>query len=54
LWWVDLGWSPDAHQTALSLLILNRTGEENMMEKLIKRDKDREITHQLLSWAKQT
>ena len=54
MWWVDLGQLPDAHPAALSLPLLNRIGEENRMEKLVGRDKDREIAYQLPSRAKQT
>lgn len=32
LWWVDLGWLPEAHTTALSLIHFNRTGERNSMK----------------------
>ena len=35
LWWVDLVQLPDPHSVALSLLLLNRTGGENKMEKLV-------------------
>jgi len=30
LWWADLGLPPGAHQAALSLPFLNRTGGENV------------------------
>ena len=53
LWWVDLGWLPDAHPAALSHL-LNRAGGENKTENLVGQDKDRDITYRLLSRAKQT
>lgn len=52
LWWVDLRWLPDAHPAALPLL--NETGAENAMEKLVVQDKDWEITYQLSSRAKET
>jgi len=29
MWWVELGWMPGAHQTALSLHFLNRSRGEN-------------------------
>jgi len=54
LWQVDLGWLPDAHPAALSLPLLNRTGEENKMEKLVGQDKDRKTAYQLSSQTKRT
>ena len=54
LYWVDVGWLPGAHQAALSLPLFNKTGRENTMKKLVGQDKDKEITPQLLSQAKQT
>jgi len=46
---------PGAQSKAtLSLLLLSWTGDEKYNERLVGRDKDREITHQLLSQAKQT
>lgn len=51
VWWDNLGCLPDAHQTALLLPLLNRTGGENEMQKLMVRDKD-EITCQVVSLAK--
>ena len=51
LWWLDLGWMPGA---ALSLPLLSCTGETKYNERLVGQDTDREITQQLLSWAKQT
>jgi len=54
LWWVDLA-LPSTHQGVLSLLLLlNRTGGGNKIEKLVGWDKDREIPYQLLSGAKHT
>ena len=41
-------------KAALSLPLLNWTGERKYNERLMGRGKDREITHQLLSQAKQT
>jgi len=52
VWWVNLGWLPAAHQATVSFLF-NRTGGKNKIKKLIGWDKNREITYQLLSWAKQ-
>jgi len=54
LWWVDLGWLPNAHPAALALPLLSRTGGENKMQKLVRQDKDGEITQELPPWAKQT
>jgi len=39
---------------ALLLPLLSWTGGEKYDEGLMRQDKDREITHLLLSWAKQT
>jgi len=54
VWWVDLGKLLGAHQAALSLPLLCWTREQNYNERLVVQDKDREITKQLLSRAKQT
>ena len=54
LWWVDHGRLADPHPATPSLPLLNRTGGENKMEKLVHQDKDRQIADQLLSQAKQT
>lgn len=51
------GGLPDAHSAALSLLLLlllNRTGGENKIEKLVGQDKEGDTTYQSPSWAKQT
>ena len=53
VWWVELGWPPGAHQGALSLPLFNRTEGKKNVEKLMDQDKDRDITYQLPSWAKQ-
>jgi len=42
--WIDLGWLPDPYPAALSGPLLNRTGEENKVEKFVCHHKDREIT----------
>lgn len=34
LWWGKLGWLPDTHPDALSLLLFNRTGEEKLLKKV--------------------
>lgn len=52
-YWVDLGWLPDSHTAALSVPLLNRTEGEDETKYLEGQDKDRGITHQLLSWANQ-
>lgn len=54
LWWVDLGWLPHAEEAALSLPLLNSKKSENAKNELVEWHKDREITYQLLSQAKQT
>ena len=41
-------------KAALSLPLLSWTGERKYNESLMGQDKDREVTQQLLSWAKQT
>jgi len=41
-------------KAALSLLLLSWTRERKYNEKLVGRVKDRDITYQLPSWAKQT
>jgi len=51
---VDLGWLPSAHQTALSLPLLSKSGEDNPVKNLMGGVKDRKISHQLPSWAKRT
>lgn len=43
LWWVGLGWLPEAHPAALSLPLLSWKGGENGMKKLLSPDEDREI-----------
>jgi len=53
LWWVDLDWTPGAHQAALSLLSRQQE-EKNDGERLVGRDKDRVITQQLPSQEKQS
>lgn len=40
MWWFDFCWLPVPHQATFSLPLLNRTGEENKMEKLMDWDKD--------------
>lgn len=52
--WVDLGCLPDFHPIVLSLGLFNRSGEEKKMKNLVGQDKEREITYQFLSRAKQT
>ena len=54
LWWVDPGWMPGAHQSCSITPLLSWTGERKYNKSLVGRDKDREITQQLLSRAKQT
>jgi len=54
VWWADLGLQSNNHPAALPLSLLNRTGVENRMKTLLGQDKDREVTYQLLSQAKQT
>lgn len=54
LLWVDLGMLPDPHPAALSFPLLNKTGGENKMKKLIGQGKDQKIIYQLLSLAKHT
>jgi len=49
LWWIDLGWRPEAHPATPSLLLNDRTERENKMKELLGQDKDEEITYQLLS-----
>ena len=41
-------------KAALSLPLLSWTGERKYNERLVGQDKDKEITQQLPSWAKQT
>lgn len=40
MWWVDFGWLLVLYQATLSLPLLNRTGEENKMERLMDLGKD--------------
>ena len=42
MWWVDVGWTPDAWQDAVSLPPLSWTGERKHNERLMGLDKDRE------------
>jgi len=35
MWWADLAQLPDTHPAPLPLSLLNRTGGENKMEKLV-------------------
>lgn len=51
-WWLNPGQLPDTYPAVLSRPLLNRTRGENKMEKLIGQAKDREITYQSLSRAK--
>ena len=53
MWWADLGWLPGAHPAALSLALISRTRRENKIKKVVGKGKDREITYQLSSQAKQ-
>lgn len=53
MWWPS-EILPDGPPATLSFPFLNSRGEENKMEKPMGPDYDREITYQLLSWAKQT
>jgi len=50
----DLGWMMGAHQSCTITPLLSWTGEGKQNERLVGRGKDREITQQLLSRAKQT
>lgn len=45
LLWVGLGWLPDPHPAALSFPLLNKTGGENKMKKLIVQGKDQKIIY---------
>ena len=54
VWWGDPGWMPSAHQSRSITPLLNWTGERKYNERLVGRDKDREITQQLPLQAKQT
>ena len=42
LWWVDLDWTPGAHQAALSLPFSAGQGEKNYNKRLVGQDQDRE------------
>lgn len=53
VWWADLGLQTDAHPAVLPLSLLKRTEVENRVKMLMDQDKDKEITHQFLSQAKQ-
>jgi len=53
VWWVYLGWLPDAHPATLSLSLLSSMVGENKVENLLVQDKGREITYQLPSRPKQ-
>lgn len=53
-WWVDLGGMPGIHQATLSLPLLNWIGGEKYNRSLVSQDRDRKITLQSPSWAKQT
>ena len=44
VWWVDPGWRPSAHQICSVTPLLSWTGERKYNERLMGRDKDREIT----------
>jgi len=50
-WGVYLGWLPGSHCAAPSVVLLIRT-ERKKTANIMGQDKDREITHQLLSLAK--
>ena len=54
LWWVDLDWTPGAHQSLSITSLLSWTGRRKYNKKLIGQHENRTITDQLLSWAKQT
>jgi len=54
LYWADLGWLTDPCPAVLSLSLCNRAGGGNRMKNLMGSSKDREITYELSSWAKQT
>lgn len=45
IWWIDLGWMPDAHQATLLVSLLNWTGQRKYNKRLMSLDEDREITH---------
>lgn len=49
LWWISILWLSNTHQATFSLTLLNRTREENMIEKLMDQDKYMDITEQLPS-----
>ena len=54
MWWADLGWLLGGDPHVLSVPFPLQDRGEKKMEKLVGRDKDREIPHQLPSWPKQS
>lgn len=56
MWWDNLGWLPDTHPAALSLLLFRGAGGGNRMKKLVdlKERQGNKDTYELLSWTKQT
>lgn len=52
LWWVDYAWLPATRPAGLSLS-LNRQGKK-VRRKISGQDKDKQVTYQSVSWAKQT
>lgn len=51
---LDIGHLPAVHPAVLPLSLLTKMWGENKMENLLGQDKNREITHQLLSDLKHT